>query len=68
MRLGTSLAVQWLRLHTSNQGMRVRSVVRELRSHPQAVWCSQNFLKRRGRGKAMALQAWAGCILQIDMP
>ena len=31
--LGTSLAVQWLRLHTSMQGTQAWSLVRELRSH-----------------------------------
>ena len=31
--LGTSLAVQWLRLHLPMQGVRVQSLVRELRSH-----------------------------------
>ena len=30
---GTSLAVQWLRLHLPMQGVRVRSLVWELRSH-----------------------------------
>ena len=30
---GTSLAVQWLRLHLPVQGVRVRSLVGELRSH-----------------------------------
>jgi len=29
----TSLAIQWLRLHASNAGPRVPSLVRELRSH-----------------------------------
>ena len=29
----TSLAVQWLRLHLPMQGVRVRSLVGELRSH-----------------------------------
>ena len=29
----TSLAVQWLRLHTSNAGTQVQSLTRELRSH-----------------------------------
>ena len=31
--LGTSLAVQWLRIHLAVQGMWVQSLVRELRSH-----------------------------------
>ena len=31
--LGTSLVVQWLRLHLPVQGVWVRSLVRELRSH-----------------------------------
>ena len=30
---GTSLAVQWLRLHLPMQGVPIRSLVRELRSH-----------------------------------
>ena len=29
----TSLAVQWLRLHTSNAGTQVQALIRELRSH-----------------------------------
>ena len=31
--LGTSLAVQWLRIHASTAGARVRSLVTELRVH-----------------------------------
>ena len=31
--LGTSLVVQWLRLHTSNAGAQVWSLVQEVRSH-----------------------------------
>ena len=31
--VGTSLAVQWLRLHASTAGARVQSLVGELRSH-----------------------------------
>ena len=27
------MAVQWLRLHTSNAGIRIQSLIRELRSH-----------------------------------
>ena len=30
---GTSLAVQWLRIRLPMQGLRVRSLVRELKSH-----------------------------------
>ena len=30
---GTSLVVQWLRIHLSMQGTRVRSLLGELRSH-----------------------------------
>ena len=30
---GTSLVVQWQRIHLTTQGTRVRSLVRELRSH-----------------------------------
>ena len=30
---GTSLVVQWLRIHQSMQGVRVRSLLRKLRSH-----------------------------------
>ena len=33
LRTGTSLVVQWLRIHFPMQGTRVRSLVRELRSH-----------------------------------
>ena len=37
IKSGTSLAVQWLRLRLSLQGVRVQSLVGELRSHmPQA--------------------------------
>ena len=32
-RLGTFLVVQWLRIHFPMQGMRVQSLVGELRSH-----------------------------------
>ena len=32
---GTSLVVQWLRIHLPVQGMQVPSLVRELRSHMQ---------------------------------
>ena len=36
--LGTSQAVQWLRLHASTAGAQIRSLVRELRYHkPQNV-------------------------------
>ena len=31
--LGTSLVVQWLRVHLPAQGMRVQSLVEKLRSH-----------------------------------
>ena len=31
--LGTSLTIQWLELSTSNAGVQVQSLVRELRSH-----------------------------------
>ena len=31
--LGTSLVVQWLRIHLPMQGTQVRSLVRELRFH-----------------------------------
>ena len=31
--LGTSLVVQWIRLHLPMQGVRVQSLVGELRSH-----------------------------------
>ena len=33
MITGTSLAIQWLRLHLSMQGVQVQSLVRELRYH-----------------------------------
>jgi len=33
IEVGTSLAVQWLRLHLPMQGVWVQSLVRELRSH-----------------------------------
>ena len=37
-----SLAVQWLRLHASNLGLRVRSLVGEVRAHiPQGVTKSE---------------------------
>ena len=32
-QIGTSWVVQWLRIHLATQGTRVRSLVRELRSH-----------------------------------
>ena len=35
-KVGTSLTVQWLRIHFAGQGMQVRSLVRELRSH--SLW------------------------------
>ena len=33
LAFGTSLAVQWLRLRASNAGVRVQSLLGELRSH-----------------------------------
>ena len=33
--LGTSLVVQWVRIHLPMQGMQVRSLVREVRYHRQ---------------------------------
>ena len=33
--LGTSLVVQWIRIHLPLQEMQVRSMVREVRSHTQ---------------------------------
>ena len=45
--MGTSLAVQWLRLHASTAGAQVQSLVRELRScvrelRPHVPWCNNN--------------------------
>lgn len=47
---------QWLRLTLPIRECRLVPYP-GTRSHPQAVWCSQNFLERRSRGKAMSLQA-----------
>ena len=42
---GTSLVVQWLRIHLPIQGTRVRSLVQELRSHmPQCNWAPESQL------------------------
>ena len=38
--LGTSLAVQWLRIPLPMQGMWVRSLIWELRSHMQVGSCT----------------------------
>ena len=46
--LGTSLVVQQLRLHVSNAGDTVQSLVGELRSHiPHATWHSQKLKKEK---------------------
>ena len=41
MLIGNSRVVQWLRLRTSNARAQVRPLVRELRSHKQAVQCGK---------------------------
>ena len=42
---GTSLVVQWLRIHLPIQGTQVRSLVQELRSHmPQYNWAPESQL------------------------
>ena len=44
---GTSLVVQWLRLHTANAGAWVRSLVRQLRSNMPCSVGQRFFLKKR---------------------
>ena len=47
---GTSLAAQWLRLHTPNAGVRVQTLFKELRSPHLAAWQKQK-KKRKIKGK-----------------
>ena len=44
---GTSLVVQWLRLHLLMQGVRVRSLVGELRSHVPHGQKNQNIKQKQ---------------------
>ena len=44
---GTSLEVQWLRLHFSVQGVHVRSLIRQLRSHLPGGQNNQNGGKKK---------------------
>ena len=53
-RTGISLAVQWLRMHTSMHGAWVRSLVRELRSYK-----SHGMAKRKKKKiKNQAIHSW----------
>ena len=45
MVLGTSLVVQWLKLHFPMEEVWVGSLVRELRSIPHVVGCGQKLNK-----------------------
>ena len=45
--LGTSLVVQWLRLRLLMQGVRVRSLVGELRSHMPCSQKNQNIKQKQ---------------------
>ena len=46
-RLETSLVVQWLRLRLPVQGVKVRSLVREIRSHMPQEQKNQNIKQKR---------------------
>ena len=49
--LGTSLPIQWLRLHLPMQGVRVRSLVWEVRSYVLCSLINENVKQKRYSSK-----------------